>query len=76
MFYKYEVTYWFDDNLADSCGIVFGKSVIDATEHLSYWYGRIANLTLDAIDLDTTCPVLDFNSDYKTLEAAVEAVEK
>ena len=78
MFYAYQVSYWFDGNLSDGCGIVFGTTVVEATDHLAQWYGQddIANLALDAIDLDTSCPVLDFNSDYKVLEAAVEAVEK
>jgi hypothetical protein len=78
MFYKYQVSYWCDGNLNDGCGIVFGVTIVKATEYLTMWYGEdcLSSLTLDAIDLDVNMPVLDFNSDYKVLEAAIEAVEQ
>ena len=78
MFYKYQVSYWFDNSLSDGCGIVFGATIVEATDYLTQWYGKdcICNLTLDALDIDTSCPVLDFNSDYRVLEAAVEVVEQ
>ncbi len=78
MFYKYKVSYWLDGDLLDGCGIVFGKTIMEATEYLSQWYGSeyMANLAMDAIDLDTTCPVLDFNTNYEVLDNAVEAMEQ
>ena len=78
MFYKYQVSYWFDATLCDGCGIVFGSTVVEATAHLSKWYGKdcISNLTLDAIDLDTDCPVLDMGICNDVLDATIEAVER
>lgn len=78
MFYKYQLSYWFDGVLCDGCGIVFGSTIAEAAEHLSQWYGKdcISNLTLDAIDLDTTLPVLDMGICNDVLDATIEAVEQ
>ena len=78
MFYKYEVSYWFDGVLCDGCGIVFGRSMPEAVEHLSEWYGKaeIANLAIDAIDLDISVPVLPLDYQNALVNQVVEAVEQ
>ena len=78
MFYKYEVSYWFDSTLCDGCGIVFGHSMPEATDYLAQWYGKecISSLTLSTIDLDTTLPVLDMGICNDVLDATIEAVEQ
>lgn len=78
MFYKYEISYWFDGVLCDGCGIVFGYSLSEAVDHLSEWYGKaeIANLTIDALDLDTSVPVLPLDYQAGLLGQVVEAVEQ
>lgn len=78
MFYKYQVSYWFDGVLSDGCGIVFGATIVEATDYLAQWYGKdcISNLTLDAIDLDTTFPVLDMGTSYDILDETIGVVEQ
>lgn len=78
MFYKYEVCYWFNGALSDGCGIVFGRSMPEAVEHLSDWYGKteIFNLTIDAISLDISVPVLPLDYRASLLNQVVEAVEQ
>lgn len=78
MFYKYEVSYWFDGVLCDGCGIVFGHSLSEAVDHLSEWYGKtaIANLAIDAIDLDISVPVLPLDYQNALVNQVVEAVEQ
>ena len=78
MFYKYEVSYWFDGVLCDGCGIVFGRSMPEAVEYLSDWYGKteISNLAIDAIELDISVPVLPLDYQVDLLGQVVEAVEQ
>lgn len=78
MFYKYEVSYWFDGVLCDGCGIVFGRSMPEAVEYLSEWYGKteIAILSVDAMELDTSVPVLPLDYQAGLLGQVVEAVEQ
>ena len=78
MFYKYELSYWFDGVLCDGCGIVFGRSMPEAVEHLSDWYGKteIAVLSVDALELDISVPVLPLDYQAGLLGQVVEAVEK
>lgn len=77
MFYKYEVSFWFDGCLSDDCGIVFGHSITEVAEHLGQWYGKdvIANLAIDAIDLDISVPVLPFNGQLALVNQVVEVME-
>ena len=78
MFYKYEVSYWCDGVLCDGCGIVFGRSMPEAVEYLSEWYGKteIAILSVDAMELDTSVPVLPLDYQAGLLGQVVEAVEQ
>ena len=78
MFYKYEISYWFDGVLCDGCGIVFGCSMPEAVDHLSEWYGKteIANLAIDAIDLDISVPVLPFDYQNALVSQVVEVMEQ
>ena len=78
MFYKYEVSYWFDGVLCDGCGIVFGRSMPEAVEYLSEWYGKteIAILSVDALELDISGPVLPLDYQMDLLGQVVEAVEQ
>ena len=78
MFYKYEVSYWFDGVLCDGCGIVFGRSMPEAVEYLSDWYGKteISNLAIDAIDLDISVPVLSLDYQNALVNQVVEVLEQ
>lgn len=78
MFYRYEVSYWFDGVLCDGCGIVFGRSMPEAVEYLSEWYGKteIAILSVDALELDISVPVLPLDYQAGLLGQVVEAVEQ
>lgn len=76
MFYKYQVSYWLDGELMDECGIAFGKSFTELSEHLAHWYGDtyISSIDISALDLDTDCPVLPIKNKV-LLDQVVEAVE-
>ena len=78
MFYEYQISYWFDGVLCDGCGIVFGRSMPEAVEHLSDWYGKteIANLDINAINLDISVPVLPLDYQIGLLGQVVEVLEQ